>query len=889
MPLGNPIRKQNESRIISVLATEGQSVFTVEGGYIINQISVFRNGVRLSNSEDFTAGDGSTVTLNNEANVDDRIEFHIFDRFTVQNAIVGAASTQTINGDLVLNGKLFGQLDVPSINLTGIITATELDLNGKGDISSDLTIARHLNVAGVSTFTGLVSIASSIVHTGDTNTSIGFSAADVIDLRTGGIERLRIQSDKVQFSAHAKVDNHNVRDLGTSENRWRSLYLGTDLNVAGVSTFANTVISGVTTHNADVVFAGDNYNVSWDKSNNYLQWADNAKAVFGDSADLEIYHDGNHNYIRSNNGDLVLRDDAIDLKAYSTTDTYISCVNGGAVSLRYDNTVRAATTPSGVDVSGGINATGIVTATNFTSSGTVLIDTTSYSDASADGDDLIIGSTSDTQKGISIVGSTSGGIGNIFFTDGASYKNQGLISYRHADDSMRFHTNQSERLRIKSDGTITINSTGTQPSATVSGYQFDGTAATVRLGSGAGASGTTSASLSLMGSNHNANIENGANSGAQLNLYNYNTNDGNSSALSFLNSNGLSVARVLGLNVSHSSRTGALVFMISNGSHPTEKLRIKSDGQINITSTESLKLPVGTTAQRPSGVDGMIRFNSTLSQTEEYRDSGWFSVSNKSVVTGGTITTSGSYTIHTFTSSGTLTVSGATKSGVDYIVVAGGGGGGGTRAGGGGAGGVVVSTNQDLPAGDYTVTIGGGGGAGSGVDSAAAGGNTSLGSLQTCSGGGYGGGQGNPGGDGGSGGGGSDGASGGSGTSGQGNSGGNSTGSTGGGGGGGKGSSGTTPGNYSGGNGGTSLSNSYSGSSVEYGGGGGGGSRDNAARGTGSGGAGSGGKTTGTNATAGAANQGGGGGGGGRHSSGDSAHKNGAAGGSGIVIVRYLT
>ena len=34
---------------------------------------------------------------NNEANIDDRIEFHIFDRFTVQNAIVGAASTQTLS------------------------------------------------------------------------------------------------------------------------------------------------------------------------------------------------------------------------------------------------------------------------------------------------------------------------------------------------------------------------------------------------------------------------------------------------------------------------------------------------------------------------------------------------------------------------------------------------------------------------------------------------------------------------------------------------------------------------------------------------------------------------------------------------------------------------
>ena len=129
MPLGNPIRKQNESRIVSVLATEGQTVFTVQGGYIVNHISVFRNGVRLSNSEDFTAGDGSTVTLNNAANIEDRIEFHVFDRFTVQNAIVGAASSQTISGDVVLTGKLFGELDVPSIN-TGIATVTELDVNG---------------------------------------------------------------------------------------------------------------------------------------------------------------------------------------------------------------------------------------------------------------------------------------------------------------------------------------------------------------------------------------------------------------------------------------------------------------------------------------------------------------------------------------------------------------------------------------------------------------------------------------------------------------------------------------------------------------------------------------------------------------------------------------
>ena len=196
MPLGNPIRKQNESRMVSVLATEGQTVFTVQGGYIINHISVFRNGVRLSPAEDFTAGDGSTVTLNNAANIDDRIDFHIFDRFTVQNAIIGAASTQTINGDLVLNGKLFGELDVPSINLTGIITATELDLNG------------NANISGVSTFQNNVHLLDSdrLQIGGSVGTVDGFelyhdgSHSYIADSGTGEL-RLRASVFNVQNAA----------------------------------------------------------------------------------------------------------------------------------------------------------------------------------------------------------------------------------------------------------------------------------------------------------------------------------------------------------------------------------------------------------------------------------------------------------------------------------------------------------------------------------------------------------------------------------------------------------------------------------------------------------------------------------------------------------------
>ncbi|MEK7163529.1 MAG: glycine-rich domain-containing protein, partial [Patescibacteria group bacterium] len=78
--------------------------------------------------------------------------------------------------------------------------------------------------------------------------------------------------------------------------------------------------------------------------------------------------------------------------------------------------------------------------------------------------------------------------------------------------------------------------------------------------------------------------------------------------------------------------------------------------------------------------------------------------------TGGTITTSGAYTIHTFTGSGTFTP--LVAGNVESLVVAGGGGGGWTHAGGGGAGGLVYNSSFAVTAQAYTVTVGAGGNGG---------------------------------------------------------------------------------------------------------------------------------------------------------------------------------
>lgn len=121
MAIGRPVSLTNNvaSKTISVTATASQTLFTVTGGYRINQVAVFRNGVRLADGSDFTARDGATVTLLSAAAVNDVLEFQIFDDFRVADAIVSASAQQTINGNLTVTGTITGVGTVTGSTVTG--------------------------------------------------------------------------------------------------------------------------------------------------------------------------------------------------------------------------------------------------------------------------------------------------------------------------------------------------------------------------------------------------------------------------------------------------------------------------------------------------------------------------------------------------------------------------------------------------------------------------------------------------------------------------------------------------------------------------------------------------------------------------------------------------
>ena len=70
-------------------------------------------------------------------------------------------------------------------------------------------------------------------------------------------------------------------------------------------------VDGNTTFSGDVSFTGANYHLQWDKSDNSLEFADNARARFGDSNDLQIYHTGVQSQILDiGSGDLWIGGDA---------------------------------------------------------------------------------------------------------------------------------------------------------------------------------------------------------------------------------------------------------------------------------------------------------------------------------------------------------------------------------------------------------------------------------------------------------------------------------------------------------------------------------------------------------------------------------------------------
>ena len=268
--LGNPagFTGTQANKRISVSATADQTAFVISGGYQVNQIDVYRNGVKLVGGSDFTAIDGSTVTLLQGATNGDNVEFVIFENFDVAGAL-GTSGEQILNGNLTVSGgSITG-------NLVGIVTG---DVTGNvsgtaGTFTGHVSATQGFsgNVSGTAaTFTGDVTIGGVLTYEDVTN----IDSVGLITARNG----LQVLAGIVTVAGQTNLANVNVSAAATVAG---SLKVG-----------SNTLITPDSNADNFVIDTGD-----VDSGLSILS-ATTGRIYFGDAADDEA---GSIRYVHTDN------------------------------------------------------------------------------------------------------------------------------------------------------------------------------------------------------------------------------------------------------------------------------------------------------------------------------------------------------------------------------------------------------------------------------------------------------------------------------------------------------------------------------------------------------------------------------------------------------------
>ena len=211
---------------------------------------------------------------------------------------------------------LVGELTINTTNYSAHIhdgsTAGGYELaRADGSNVSNFAVGGNLNVTGDVTIGGNITL-------GDADT-----------------DSINITAD---LTSNLIPNANNTYDLGSSSKKWRNLYIDGTANIGTVT--------------ADGLSLGDN-----------------DKATFGNSNDLEIYHDGSDSYITDvGTGDLFIKG-GNDLRLQTPDGEAGLTVNqNGSVQVYYDNAEKLATTSTGIDV------TGTATMDGLTVNGQVLVE-----------------------------------------------------------------------------------------------------------------------------------------------------------------------------------------------------------------------------------------------------------------------------------------------------------------------------------------------------------------------------------------------------------------------------------------------------------------------------------------------------------------------------------
>jgi len=267
-----------------------------------------------------------------------------------QQSIKAYVDSQITAQDLDFAGDSgTGAVDLDSQSLTVAGTANEIETSASGQtltvglpsavivttsVTTPTVQVTNINAndgttaATIADSTGVVTVASAVLTTADVN--------------GGTIDNAAIGSATPSTGAFTTVTaTGNI----TSQGQVITDTINEQTATTGVTVDGVLLKDGGATFTADAVFG------------------DNDKAIFGAGSDLQIYHDGTRSYIEEGGlGGLWISTNGTEIKLKQSggaDEEMLVATPNGSVDLYYNNSLKLATTSTGVDITGTITSDGL--------------------------------------------------------------------------------------------------------------------------------------------------------------------------------------------------------------------------------------------------------------------------------------------------------------------------------------------------------------------------------------------------------------------------------------------------------------------------------------------------------------------------------------------------
>ena len=270
---------------------------------------------------------------------------------------VGAEASASGDGGIAFNSGTGVFTYTPPLNITGnAATATTLETARTIAISGDVTgTATSFNGSANITISSAIT-ADSIVNA-DINTTAG-----IVDTKLATISTALKVSNSATTATELNTASAIVARDASGNFVAGTITAALTGNASSATTLTSLTASITELNYNDITTLGTvqaSKTVTADSSN-FVLFPDLAKAVFGDSSDLQIFHDGTHSYITDQGtGNLKIAASQIDLLGGADgAETMATFVDDGAVTLYYDNGIKIATTSTGVNVTGSLVVNG---------------------------------------------------------------------------------------------------------------------------------------------------------------------------------------------------------------------------------------------------------------------------------------------------------------------------------------------------------------------------------------------------------------------------------------------------------------------------------------------------------------------------------------------------